>query len=74
MQMMCVKHLQLSQHYEAALRRWSQAEASVNKTGLSDAVRRLSREVEKKAKDERNAAYAQMVFHRQNCSICNEKA
>jgi hypothetical protein len=74
MHMLCTKYLQLSQHYEAALRRWGQAESSLNKTELSDAARRLGREVEKKALEERNAAYARMALHKQNCSICNEKA
>jgi hypothetical protein len=68
-----MKYKQLSQHYGAALRRWSQAESSLNKVGLSDAARRLSQEVEKKALEERNAAYARMLFHQQNCLICNEK-
>jgi hypothetical protein len=72
--MLCVKYMQLSQHYEAALRRWSQAESSLNKTGLSDATRRLGQEVEKKALEERNAAYARMNFHKQNCPTCNEEA
>jgi hypothetical protein len=74
MGMLCVKYMQLSQHYTAALRRWSQAEMSLKKTGMSDSARRLSQEVEKKALEERNAAYARMLFHQQNCPTCNEKA
>jgi hypothetical protein len=74
MQMVCLNYLQLSEQYGAALRRWSQAESSLNKAELSKAARRLSQEVEKKARDERNAAYARMVFHQQNCPTCNEKA
>ena len=61
-------------NYGAAPRRWAQAESSLSKIGLSDAARRLSQEVEKKALEERNAAYARMTFHQQNCLICNEKA
>jgi hypothetical protein len=72
--MLCLKYVQLGQHYEAALRRWSQAESLLNRAGLSDAIRRLSQEVEKKALEERNAAYARMLFHQKNCLICNEKA
>jgi hypothetical protein len=45
---------------------------SLNKSELSDATRRLSQEIEKKALEERNAAYGRMVFHRQNCRTCNE--
>jgi hypothetical protein len=70
--MLCAKYLQLSQHYEAALLRWRQVELSLNKSELSDATRRLSQEIEKKALEERNAAYARMAFHRQNCRTCNE--
>lgn len=74
MQMLCLKYVQLGQHYEAALRRWSQAESLMNKVGLSDDARRLSHEVEKKALEETNAAYTRMLFHKQNCLVCNEKA
>jgi hypothetical protein len=72
--MLCTKYLQLSQHYEAALRRWTQADSSLHKAELSDTARRLGQEVEKKALEERNAAYARMNFHKQNCPTCNEKA
>jgi hypothetical protein len=72
--MLCTKYLQLSQHYEAALRRWSQADSSLHKAELSGAARRLGQEVEKKALEERNAAYARMVLHKQNCPTCNDKA
>jgi hypothetical protein len=71
-EMLCVKYLQLSQHYGAALRRWVQIESSPNKSDLSDASRRLAMEIQKKALEERNAAYARMVFHKQNCRTCNE--
>jgi hypothetical protein len=69
--MLCTKHVQLSQHYEAALRRWSQADSSLHKAELSDTARRLGQEVEMKALEERNAAYARMLLHKQNCSVCN---
>jgi hypothetical protein len=65
--------MQLSEHYGAALRLWAQADSTLNKTELSVAAKRLSQEVEKKALEERNAAYKRMLSHYQNCSVCNEK-
>jgi hypothetical protein len=70
--MLCMKYMQLSQHYVVALRRWAQVEESLKKSGLPDSARRLSQEIEKNALEERNAAYARMTFHRENCSVCNE--
>jgi hypothetical protein len=46
---------------------------SLNKSGLTAAARRLGQEVERKALEERNAAYARMLLHQQNCPTCNEK-
>jgi hypothetical protein len=74
MHMLCVKYMQLSQHYGSALRRWAQAESCLKKGGLSVAARRLSQEIEMKALEERNAASARMRFHQQNCPTCNERA
>jgi hypothetical protein len=68
--MLCMKYMELSHHYGAALRRWSQAESSLKKVGLPEATRRLGQEVESKALEERNAAHARMTLHKQNCSIC----
>jgi hypothetical protein len=72
--MLCLKYMQLSEHYGTAHQRWSRVESSLNKGGLPDATRRLSQEIVEKALEERNAAYARMTFHRENCRICNEKA
>jgi hypothetical protein len=66
--------MQLSQHYAVALRRRAKAESSLNRAELFDANMSLSQEIEKKVMEERNAAYARMTFHRENCRICNEKA
>jgi hypothetical protein len=55
MPMQCVKYMQLSQHYGAALRRWSQAESSSNKSELSRAARRLNQEIEMKAGGEKRS-------------------
>jgi hypothetical protein len=50
------EYVQLSQRYGAALRRWAQAELSLNKSDLPETTRRLGREIERKALEERNAA------------------
>jgi hypothetical protein len=71
--MLCTKYTQLSQHYEATLALVARVGASIDKTDLSDVTRRLGLEVEKKAVQERNAAYARMILHKRNCSVCNEK-
>jgi hypothetical protein len=72
-QELCSEYFRLRQHYEAALRRWEQAELSSNKSELFDATRRLSREVEKKALEERNAAKERMNLYELNCPTCNHK-
>jgi hypothetical protein len=72
--MLCAKYMHLSQRYGVALRRWAQAESSLNKTELPVATRRLGQEIEKKAREERNTAYARMLSHCENCPVCNEKA
>jgi hypothetical protein len=71
--MHCPEYNRLREHYETALRRWAQIELSSNKSGLFDSSRRLALEIEKKALEERNAAYARMVLHELNCPICNHK-
>jgi hypothetical protein len=71
--MLCSEYSRLRQHYEAALRRWEQAELPSNKSKLFDATTRLSREVEKKALEERNAAKGRMDLHELNCPTCNRK-
>lgn len=73
MQVLCPENVRLRQLYEAALRRWSQAELPSKKSDLSDVSRRLALEVEKKALEERNAANERMVLHEQSCPICNRK-
>jgi hypothetical protein len=72
-QMGCSEYLRLNQHYGAALRRWAQAESSSGKSEPFDAPRRLALEIEKKALDERNAAYERMVLHELSCPTCNHK-
>jgi ribosomal protein L12E/L44/L45/RPP1/RPP2 len=71
--MLCAKYMQLSQHYEAARALLTRVGASIDKTDLSDATKRLGLEVEKKAVQERNAAYVRMLHHRKTCSVCNQK-
>jgi hypothetical protein len=71
--MHCPGYNRLRQHYETALRRWAQIELSSNKSELFDSSMRLRLEIEKKALDERNAAYERMVFHEQSCPICNRQ-
>jgi hypothetical protein len=74
MQVLCSEYFRLHQHYEAALRRWEQAELSSNQVALSDPSKRLSLEIEKKAQDERDAAKDRTVRHRQYCATCNHKS
>jgi hypothetical protein len=71
--MFCPKYTQLSRHYEAALALLNRVGASIDKTDLSDATRRVGLEVEKKAVQERNAAYDRMLNHKKTCSVCNAK-
>ena len=63
--------MQLSQHYEAALRRWAQVELSP-KTELNDASKRLAQAIAKTALEERDAAYHRMVLHELSCPVCQE--
>jgi hypothetical protein len=67
--MLCSRYLQLSQHYEAALRRWAQAEWCSNKNE-SDASWRLAAGIRKKALDERDAAKERLNFHELTCPTC----
>jgi hypothetical protein len=53
--MLCSEYSRLLRHYEAALRRWAQAEWSSNKNE-SDPSWRLSAGIRKEALDEREAA------------------
>jgi hypothetical protein len=71
--MECSEYLQLSQRYGAALRRWAQAELSLKKSDLPETIRRLGQEIERKALEEKNAAYVRMTLHQQSCRTCNEK-
>jgi hypothetical protein len=71
--MECSEHSRLSQQYEAALRSWAQVELALKKSGLPDATRRLAQEIEKKALQERNAAYARMRLHGQSCLVCSHR-
>jgi hypothetical protein len=68
--MLCPVYLRLRQHYEAALRRWAQADSASNKRN-SDASARLALEIEHKALNERNAAKERMSLHQQSCPTCN---
>jgi hypothetical protein len=72
-QMGCSEYARLSQHYEAALRRWAQAESCSDKSEPFDAPRRLAIEIEKKALEERNAARQRMDLHKRSCPTCNHK-
>ena len=71
--MECSEYVRLNQRYGAALRRWAQAELSLNKSDLPESIRRLGQEIERRALEEKNAAYARMVLHQQSCRTCNEK-
>ena len=73
MHMGCSEHFGLRLRYEAALRLWEQAEWSSNENELFDAPRSLAQEIEKKALDERNAAYNQMRLHELSCPTCNHQ-
>ena len=69
----CAEYVQLRQRYGAALRRWAQAELSLSKGDLPMSIRRLGQEIERKALEEKNAAYSRMVLHQQGCRTCNER-
>jgi hypothetical protein len=71
-QVACSEYFRLLQHYEAALRRWEQAEFSSNHNGFVDlSAARLAGEIKRKAQNERDAAKMRINLHKHRCSICS---
>jgi hypothetical protein len=59
-----------AQHYDVALRRWYQVEAS---TQLYGQPTYMTEEVRKRALDERHAAKARLTMHQEQCNKCSRK-
>jgi hypothetical protein len=67
--MECVEHIQLRQHYQAALRRCEQA-VLVRSGEPNSTTARLAAEIMQKALEERNEAGNRMFLHRRTCPVC----
>jgi hypothetical protein len=68
----CSEYFRLLHHYEAALRRWEQAEFFSNNNGFVDrSALRLAAEVKRKAQNEKDGAMMRINLHKQRCSICS---
>jgi hypothetical protein len=62
------EHIQLRQHYQAALRRCEQALLPSGEPNRTTA--RLAAEIMQKALQERNEAGNRMFSHRRTCPVC----
>jgi hypothetical protein len=69
-QVLCPEHSRLLQHYEAALRRWAQAEWSSNRNEPNELLRVSEGIKKKKALDERDAARGRLNLHERTCPTC----
>jgi hypothetical protein len=65
--MACLEKIRLQQHYDVALRRWHQVDAS---TQLYGQTTYMTFAVREQALAERKAAKARLTIHRQNCKKC----
>jgi hypothetical protein len=68
--MLCSGYSRLLQHYEAALRRWAQAEWSSNRNELNTLLRVSAGIKKREALDERDAAKERLLTHELNCPTC----
>jgi hypothetical protein len=69
----CSEYFRLLHHYEAAFRRWEQAEFSSNNNGFVDrSATRLAAQLKRKAQNERDVAKMLINLHKQRCSICSQ--
>jgi hypothetical protein len=67
--MECFEHIQLRQHYQAALRRCEQA-VLIPGGEPNSTTARLAAKIMQKALEERNEAGNRMFLHRRTCLVC----
>jgi hypothetical protein len=70
--MECFEHIQLRQHYEAALRHWEHV-ILLPGTEVNSTTARLATEIMQKALQERNEAGNRMFLHKRTCWVCTSK-